>query len=174
MSKFLGMALLVSSLVFTGCSNKLEDKEQVTINSGKVSDGIVIGQKLKDYTFEDQFGKKYSLSNDTKKVIFVFSKPTGHLVKVYLEQQSKTYLSQRDIDFIADVSGMPKIIFKMFALPDFQESPYTVLLIKDEKKSTLFRNEEHKNEVMVISLTNKVITDVKFITNEKDLIKAID
>jgi len=169
----LGVMLSIS-LLFAGCSNKLDDKEQVTISSGKVSDGIEIGKELKEYTFTDQFDKKHSLSNNTKKVIFVFTKPTGHLVKSYLLQQDKNYLTKRDIDFIADVSGMPSIIFKMFALPDFKKSNYTVLLIKDKEKSATFRDEKHKDSVMIITLDKKIVKDVKFVTNEKDLIKAIN
>ena len=172
--RFLVGLVLGASLLFAGCSSKLEDKEQVTITNGKVSEGITVGQKLKDYTFTDQFDKAHSLSNDTKKVIFVFTKPTGHLVKTYLLKQDKDYLKQRGIDFIADVSGMPSIIFSMFALPDFKKSNYTVLLIKDKAKSETFRDEKHKDSVMILTLDNKTVKDVKFITNEKDLIKAID
>ena len=172
--RLVAVVLLGVSLLFAGCSNKLEDKEQVTINNGKVSEGIVVGKQLKDYTFKDQFGKEHSLTNKTKKVIFVFTKPTGHLVRSYLLDQSDDYLEKRDIDFIADVSGMPSLIFKMFALPDFQQSNYKVLLIKDKTQSAIFRDEKNKNAVMIISLDNKIVKDVKFVTNEKDLIKAID
>jgi len=114
------------------------------------------------------------LTKNTKKVIFVFTKATGHLVKSYLKQQEDTYLQNRNIDFIADVSGMPSIIYKMFALPDFKKSNYKVLLIQDEKKSALFRNDKQLDAVMIITLDNKIVKDVKFITNEKDLIKSID
>ena len=166
--------LLSITVLFAGCGNKLEDKKQVTITSGKVSPGVEVGKKLQDYTFNDQFDKVHMLTKNTKKVIFVFTKATGHLVKSYLKQQEDTYLQNRNIDFIADVSGMPSIIYKMFALPDFKKSNYKVLLIQDEKKSALFRNDKQLDAVMIITLDNKIVKDVKFITNEKDLIKSID
>jgi hypothetical protein len=172
--KFLLSLVLGATLLFAGCSSKLEEKEQVTINSGKVSQGIEIGKKLEEYNLTDQFNKQHHLTNSTKKVIFVFTKPTGHLVKSYLLTKDKNYLSDRKIDFIADVSGMPSIIFSMFALPDFKKSNYTVLLIKDKKKSKIFRDDKHKEEVMIITLDNKIVKDVKFISAKKDLIKAID
>jgi len=173
-NNILVIMLLSMSILFVGCSSKLEEKDQITITSGKVSPGVEIGKKLQDYTFTDQFDKSHSLTNKTKKVIFVFTKPTGHLVKAYLKEKDDKYLQTRDIDFIADVSGMPSIIYKMFALPDFKKSNYIVMLIKDEKKSAQFRDDKHKDSVMIISLDNKIVKDVKFITTRKDLIKAID
>ncbi len=173
-NNILVIMLLTISILFVGCSSKLEEKEQVTITSGKVSDGVIVGKKLQDYTFSDQFDKSHSLTNKTKKVIFVFTKSTGHLVKAYLKKQDDQYLQKRNIDFIADVSGMPSIIYKMFALPDFKKSNYKVLLIQDEKKSAVFRDDKHKDSVMIISLDNKVVKNVKFITTQKDLINSIN
>jgi hypothetical protein len=166
---------LLLSLVISGCGSKeVEDKPQVTIKSGSISQGIVVGKELLPYTFIDQFDKEHSLTSDVKKVIFVFTKPTGHLMRVYLGLKEIDYLDKRHIDFIADVSGMPSMIFKMFALPDLKNSQYPIMIIKDKKQSARFRNEEQKNAVMIISLDNKVVQNVKFVTNETDLKNEID
>ena len=167
--------ILATGLLFGGCGKKeLEDKAQVIVNSGVVSQGIIIGKELDAYTFNDQFDKKHSLTSDIKKVIFVFTKPTGHLMRVYLGTKDINYLGSRNIDFIADVSGMPSLIFKMFALPDLKESKYPIMIIKDKEKSKRFRNDKQKDSVMIISLENKIVKSVKFVTNEADLIKEID
>ena len=174
MKKIFALGLAITILL-GGCGNKeLEDKKAVTISQGTVSKGIIVGKELASYTFEDQFDKKHTLTNQVKKVIFVFTKPTGHLMRVYLGTKKIDYLAKRHIDFIADVSGMPSMIFKMFALPDFKESKYPIMIIKDKTKSQRFRNEEQKNSVMIISLDNKIVKSVKFVTNEQDLIKEID
>jgi hypothetical protein len=170
----LSFAILISLLI-SGCGSKeVENKEKVTISSGEVSQGIVIDKPLANYTFQDQFDKKHSLINSVKKVIFVFTKPTGHLMRVYLGTKDVNYLKERNIDFIADVSGMPSMIFKMFALPDLKDSKYPIMIIKDKEKSKRFRDDKQKNAVMIISLENKIVKNVKFITNETDLIKEID
>jgi len=167
--------VVLLSLLTSGCSKKeIEDKKEVVITSGKISSAIVIGKELPIYEFQDQFDKKHSLNSNVKKVIFVFAKPTGHLMRVYLDAKETDYLSKRDIDFIADVSGMPSIIFKMFALPDLKESKYSIMIIKDKEESKLFRIEEQKNAIMIISLENKIVKSVKFVTNETDLKNEID
>ena len=173
--KKLILGVITTLLLFNGCGNKkLEDKEKVTINSGEISSGIVVGKELQAFTFKDQFGKDTSLESSTKKVMFAFTKPTGHLTKMYMSDKKPDYLSSRDILFIADISGMPSLIAKMFAIPDMQESKYPMLLIKEKEKALRFRNEKHKNAVMIITLKNKIVQNVKFVTNEQDLKKEID
>jgi hypothetical protein len=176
LKKSLILGLVIgASLLFAGCGDKkLEDKKAVELKSGEVSSGIVIGKELANYKLKDQFDKEHTLTNDVKKILFAFSKPTGHLMKVYLGVRPVDYLSSRDIVFIADISGMPSLIAKMFAIPDLKESKYSVLLIRKKENAKRFRNEEHKNEVMIITLDNKIVKNVKFVSNEEDLKKAID
>jgi len=173
MKKLILSILIVFGLLNSGCSNKLEEKEMTQISQGKVASGVIIGEKLKDFTIKNQFGVPISLTNETKKIIFVCTKPAGHLVRNYLKEQDKNFLEKRDILFIADVSAMPSIIYKMFALPDFKKSPYSVLLLTDEEKAKRFKNKAHKDEVMIIYLDNKKVTKVKFISTKKDLIDEI-
>ncbi len=176
MKKNIILALTVVSVLFiTGCGKKkIEDKEKVVMTSGEVSSGIVIGKELGEFNFKDQFEKEHSLTSDVKKVIFAFSKPTGHIMKLYMGIRKPDYLTSRDILFIADISGMPSMISKMFAIPDMKESKYPILLIKEKENAVRFRNEEQKNAVMIISLENKIIKSVKFVTNEIDLKAEID
>ena len=166
---------VVSMLFITGCGKKeIEDKEKVVMTSGEVSSGIVIGKELASFTLKDQFDKEHSLTKDVKKVIFAFSKPTGHIMKLYLGVKKPDYLTSRDILFIADISGMPSMISKMFAIPDMKESKYPILLIKEKENAIRFRNEDQKGAVMIISLENKIIKSVKFVTNDVDLKAEID
>ncbi|MCK5293582.1 MAG: hypothetical protein KAJ49_02940, partial [Arcobacteraceae bacterium] len=124
MRKILIYGLVIIGLLFTGCSNK----ENTNVVAEAKFEDIKIGNKLADFTLDDQFDKKHSLTNKTKKILFAFSKPTGHIMKVYMGVRPVDYLTSRDILFVADVSGMPKVIFNMFALADMKESKYPMLL----------------------------------------------
>jgi hypothetical protein len=132
MKKNFIFGILAVLVLLSGCGgDKLENKEQVVVNKGTISSGIIIGKALEPFTFKDQFDKPISLDKTTKKVIFAFTKPTGHIMRVYMGLKKEDYLSKRDILFVADISGMPSIIAKMFAIPDMKESKYSILLIKD-------------------------------------------
>ena len=170
MKKILIYSLIIMGLLFTGCS----DKENTNIIQKAKFEDIKVGSKLADFTIEDQFDKKHSLTNKTKKVLFAFSKPMGHVMKVYMGVRDVDYLTSRDILFIADVSGMPKVIFNMFALADMKESKYPMLLILEKENAKMFRNENKKDFIMVLSLENKTITNIEFVNSEEALKKAID
>lgn len=176
MKKTLVLVLLVAVTIFSGCSGdkKVEDKPKVTVDSGTLSSGVTVGKELAGFSFKNQFDKEVKLDGKVKKIIFVFTKPTGHLVREYLKKQPKNYLESRETLFIADISGMPSIIAKMFAIPDMKKSSYSILLIREKDNAKMFRNEQHKDAVMIISLDNKIVKNVNFVTNEKDLKAEIE
>ena len=119
------------------------------------TNGINIGSKL-SIKLPDQFDKAHEVTNDTKEVIFVFAKATGHTVRKYLKQQPKDFLPSRHTLFIADISGMPSIIANMFAIPDMKKSKYPILLTKEKATSQIFKVTSQKNAIMIITLDNKI------------------
>jgi len=157
MKKIFVICSVVISLVLAGCSNKeVEQKQPVTITSGKINDTIVINKELKTFVIKDQFGIEHTLTNKIKKVIFVYSKSTGHLMRTYMNKQPIDYLDTRDILFVADISGMPSIIANMFAIPDMKKSKYPILLTKEKATSQIFKVTSQKNAIMIITLDNKI------------------
>jgi len=140
--------------------------------SATATDGLKVGSSL-SFTLPDQFDKAHSLSNDTKKVIFVFAKSTGHTVREFLKKQNKEFLPSKKALFVADVSGMPTVIRNTFALPDFRKSPYSVLLIYDKEIAKKYKNSIDANKIIIVTLDNKKITKVQTVTNEEELKKAL-
>jgi hypothetical protein len=167
--------MLSSTLIVTGCSSKDEnmDLKSEKIENGKVSNVITIGEKISPFTLKDQFGKEHTLKNDTKKLIMVFTKVTGHTVKEYLKTKPNDYLSSKNMIFIADIHKMPSLIAKYVALPDLQKLKYPILLISDDKNAENFTNEKYTGRIMVVSLEDLVVKDVTLLNNVKDLAQLI-
>ena len=132
------------------------------------SNGINVGSKL-SIKLPDQFDKAYEVTDDTKEVIFVFAKATGHTVREYLKQQPKDYLPSRHALFIADISGMPAVIRNTFALPDFKKSPYSVLLIYDKNIAKTLKDDKNADKITIAKLKNKEIVSIKYISTEDEL-----
>jgi len=135
--------------------------------------GLQIDSKL-SFTLPDQFDKAHTLTDQTKKVIFVFAKATGHTVKEFLKKQDKNYLPSRNTLFIADVSGMPTVIRNTFALPDFKKSPYSVVLIYDKAIADTYKNEKDTDKITLITLKDRTITNIQTFTTEKELATALN
>ncbi len=132
------------------------------------TNGLNIGSTIA-FTLPDQFDKAQSLTADTKKVVFVFAKATGHTVKEFLKQQDKEYLTQRNTLFVADISPMPTIIRNTFALPDLKKSAYSVLLVYDQAISKAFKNETQAEKIAVVTLNNGTVETVKYISTDAEL-----
>ena len=141
--------------------------------SATATNGLKVGSKI-EFKLPDQFNKPIELSNNTKQVIFVFAKKTGHTVREFLKKEPKSYLPSRNTIFVADVSGMPTVIRNTFALPDFRKSPYSVALIYDEKIAKVYKKGIDADKIIIVSLDNKVIRKVKMINGAKELKKALN
>ena len=141
--------------------------------SATASNGLTANSKL-SFTLPDQFDKAVTLTPETKKVIFVFAKATGHTVKEFLKKQDKNYLPSRHALFVADISGMPTVIRNTFALPDFKKSAYSVALIYDKAIATSYKNEKDADKITIVTLNNGVITEKQTLTTEEELKAALN
>ncbi len=153
-------------LVFSGCGNK----EQKSAGNSYIK----VGNVLSDITLNDQFGKPHTIAEGTEKVIFVFQKGTGHLVKSFFNKQPKNYFAIHNIQFIADVSPMPALIRDYVALPDLQEHEYPVMLITDEAIAAKYKDASNIDTVTVATLKNKEIIEVRSVATEEALKQAIE
>ncbi len=168
----LSLILLIVIVIGTLFAINGKDNYDSTKYSATATDGLKKGSTL-SFTLPDQFDKAVTLSPDTKKIIFVFAKATGHTVREFLKKQDKDYLPSRHTLFVADVSGMPTVIRNTFALPDFKKSSYSVLLIYDKTIANSYKNAEDADKITIITLDNKTVIDVQTVTSEEELKKAL-
>ncbi len=165
---------ITSSLILIGCGNKeVKPHEKVTIEKGQITPKVEIGSKL-ELSLNDQFDKPHSIKADTKKVIFVFTKATGHLVKEYFNTKPTDYMEKNHIQFVADVSPMPKVILDYIAIKDLKKHKYPIMLIRDEKIAPNFKNEANSEAIMIVTLDKQKVTNVKFVSNIDDFKSEIE
>ncbi len=145
-----------------------KDNYDASKYAATATNGLNVGSTL-TFTLPDQFDKAHSLASNTKKVIFVFAKATGHTVKEFIKQQDKEYLTQRNTLFVADISPMPTVIRNTFALPDLKKSAYSVLLIYDGEIAKQFKNDAEAEKIAVVTLNNGTVETVKYISTEDEL-----
>lgn len=159
--------------MFSGCGDKKVDNPNIQ-NISSLTNEITIGKKLKNITLNDQFDKPVSLTDKTKKVVFVFKKASGHTARGLLDSKPDDYLLNKDVAFIADISGMPSIIASMFAIPDFQKHKYPVMLIKDEDVAKKFKNEKYEDYITIVDLNNFKITGITLVSTAEQLEKILE
>ena len=101
-----------------------------------------------------------------------YEKGTGATVNEYLNAQDKEYLNKYNAVFIADISQMPGLVTKLFALPKMRKYVHTVLLIQDEQQGLQFPSQEEK--ITVLKFQDNVLTQVTFIATTDELKAAIE
>jgi len=102
------------------------------------------------WTLLDQYDKPYTENAELKVLLVARDMAGGKLLKAALEGQPQDYLEQRHAVFVADISRMPSLISKLFAVPAMRDYNYRVLLDRDPRVASHFQVPE--NSVLWISL----------------------
>ena len=150
-----------------------KDNYDATKYSATVTDGLNVGSEI-TFSLPDQFDKKHTINDSTEILILSFAKASGHLVKEFLSNQPKDYLSKRKAFFVADISPMPTVIRNTFALPDLRKSQFSVLLIYDKAIASQIKDESKADKIAILTLDNGVITATKYIQTQEELIAALN
>ena len=173
MKKILYIFIAATIFIFNGCGDQKVDNPNIQ-NISSLTSEITVGKKIQNVTINDQFDKPISLTSKTKKIIFVFKKASGHTVRNFLDSKPDDYLANKNVAFIADISGMPSIIASMFAIPDLQKHKYPVMLIKDEDAAKKYKNEKYEDYITIVSLNNFRITSITLVSTAEQLEKILN
>ena len=127
------------------------------------SNSFDVNQNINSFSLVDQFNKVHSVNANVKTIIVSFEKDTGADVNEFLSNKPADFLRKKNAVFIANISGMPSIITKLFALPKMKKYKHTVLLIYDENDSRFLQKEDKST---VYKLENGVIKSIYYIEKE--------
>lgn len=109
---------------------------------------LQVGNSLSPIELKTQHDKVVKVRNDVKTLLFAVEKAPSDLVNKFLVKQDPNFLIASKAYFIADISGMPSMITKMFAIPKMKKLPYEILLVKSEKQLAFMPRK--KNFVTVV------------------------
>jgi len=127
------------------------------------SNSLDVDGKINSFSLSDQFDKIHIINGDIKTIVVSFEKGTGADVNEFLNKQKPDFLQKHQAVFIANISGMPAFITKMFALPKMKKYKHNILLIYDENDQRFLQKEEKST---VYKIENGVIKSVRYITKE--------
>ncbi|WP_428026474.1 hypothetical protein [Arcobacter sp.] len=122
-----------------------------------------VNQNIGTFSLPNQFDEKQTIDSSIETLVVSFEKDTGKDVNEFLSSKDKDFLKNHHAAFIANISGMPSIITKMFALPKMRGYKHNVLLIYDEEDKR-FKSQEDKSTVY--KLKDGVIKTIFFITKD--------
>lgn len=129
-----------------------------------------VGDALPTVALSNQHGKAVPIADDVKTVLFVGEMSVSKVASAFFNEQEGDFLKKHQAYYIADVSGMPSIITKMFAIPKMKKRPYDILLVKEAEEVALIPRKEAS--ITVINVKDGVISSVDYVKTGEELAKV--
>ncbi|XOB62178.1 hypothetical protein ACMC56_16545 [Campylobacterota bacterium DY0563] len=121
------------------------------------------GDNIGYFSLPNQFDEKSAIDSKIETIIVSFEKDTGKDINTYLASKNPDFLKNHHAVFIANISGMPSIITKLFAMPKMREYKHPILLIYDENDNRFISQEEKST---LYKLENGTIKSITYITKD--------
>lgn len=90
-----------------------------------------VGDAIAPFTLEDQHGRSLAVDASVKVILFSREMKGGDVLKQGLAGVEPGYLEGKGAVYVADISRMPGLIARMFAIPAMRDRPYSMLLDRD-------------------------------------------
>ncbi|GEC94103.1 MAG: hypothetical protein PHW25_02655 [Zoogloea sp.] len=98
---------------------------------GALAAPLIAGSSLPPLSLEDQHGKAVSVPAGTRVIVFAADKAASDLANEVLGNEKPGVLERLQAVYVADISGMPSLVTKMFALPAMRALPFPIGLARE-------------------------------------------
>ncbi len=95
------------------------------------ADGFKPGELIQPFQLYDQHDILHGVDADTRVILFSRDMKGGDVLKAALVDMPRAYLQELKAVYITDISRMPGLIAKLFALPSMRRRPYPMLIDHD-------------------------------------------
>jgi len=130
------------------------------------ANALSVGDATPTFAIKDQFEKAHTIAADTKTILVAADKGTSEVLRDYLLTKEKGFLEANKAYYVADISGMPSLIAKFFALPKMKKYPFSILLV-DENQTKEFDKKE--GNITVYTVTDGKVSAVKYVKTAEEL-----
>ncbi len=131
-----------------------------------IANALEVGEAVPTFKINDQFEKAQVIKADAKNIIVAGDRDASEVIRDYLLEKGKGFLESNNSYYVADISGMPSLITKFFALPKMQDYPFSILLVTEEQSKSFTKKE---GQITVYSVENGKVTNKKFIKTAEEL-----
>lgn len=94
------------------------------------------GSAMPTLSLNDQHDKPAAVSTQMRWVVFTAEKPVSDMVSAVLAAQPAGVADRLRLIYVADISGMPALVTRMFALPKLRELPFPIALVREAAQVT--------------------------------------
>ena len=122
---------------------------------------LKVGDFMQSFALEDQFGDPQRVDENTTLVLFSRDMEGGELLSSALKNKPTGYLPERRVVYVADISRMPDLVARLFALPKMRKRVYPMLLDREGRATK--RLPDQKNHGTLIKLDKLRVVNIEFL-----------
>ncbi len=135
---------------------------------------LIAGAALPTLTLKDQHDKPVAIPADTRWVLFSAEKAVSDMVGSVLSAEPAGVMGRAHLVYVADLSAMPAMMTRMFALPKLRELPYSIALVRDAADVAQVADlPRQPGAATLLRLDNGRIAQVTAVGNAADLRAAL-
>ena len=128
------------------------------------------GSLLPPLSVTDQHERQVSIEATTRFVVFAADKTASDIVSDALRLHPSVF-AERRLVYIADISGMPAMVTRMFALPKLRDFPFQVGLVQNSEVTGHLPRKP--KEVTLISLEDQRVQTIEYLPDAASLRRSL-
>ena len=130
-----------------------------------------VGQALPELGLTDQHERAGDIGGGTNLVLFAPDRESSELAHGVLEKIGGETLEEAGVRYVADISAMPGLVTRMFALPKMRDYSYSMLLGREAADTAVLPRQD--GELTLIRLEAGSVTDLSYVGTEAALRAAL-
>ena len=127
---------------------------------------LKVGDAFPAITLDDQFEKTHTVSLESKRVLVAYDKSMSTILKEFLLEKEDDFLTKNKTVYIGDISGMPSLISRFFAIPKMKKYPFSILFLDDKNRNAFSKKEDF---ISVYTLENGKVKTLTHISTKEEL-----
>jgi hypothetical protein len=132
---------------------------------------LAVGSTIAAFEIDDQHGVTRRVDESVRILLFTREMGGGDVVKAALAEADASLLTERGAVYVADISGMPGLVARLFAIPRMRERPYPMLLDRDGALSRDFPS--RKGQATLFFLEKLRVTKLEHFGSAQELRNAL-
>ena len=92
------------------------------------SEPFGVGDAIAEISLQDQHGKDGVVDGSTRILLFSRDMDGGKILEEALADTDEGFLAADNALYLSDISGMPSLVARLFAIPSMRKRPYPMLL----------------------------------------------
>ena len=135
------------------------------------SEPYAVGAVLEPFELADQHGELRRVDAKQRVLLFTRDMDAGDVLKQALASDGPALLDGAGAAYVADVSQMPALVLRIFAVPKMRQRPYPMLLDRDGSKTTRLPAEQGR--VTLLVLDSLRIAELRYLGTAEEVRQAL-